>query len=118
MPSEIGNMMYMISPISLEDEVFLKVAELSGKRVEDTRRDSKSSDKAHKKEEKYKNIKENKIQNKNTKNETTYKNNERSKNQKKDLKKKHKDKFENMKEALTGMSEERVSQHKDAMANY
>jgi hypothetical protein len=54
MRSEIVNMMYTIGPILMEDKEFLRVLELAGKRVEEKRRDSKSGEKAPKKEEKYK----------------------------------------------------------------
>jgi hypothetical protein len=117
MPSEIVDMMYTIGPIPTEDEEFLRVLELAGKRVEEKRSDSKSGDKAPKKEEKHKDNKENKITNKNEKNEKNYKNNEGSKIQKRDSKKKREFKLENVKEALNGMSEEMFTKHKDAKAN-
>jgi hypothetical protein len=60
-PSEIVDMMYTIGPIPMEDEKLLKVSELAGKRVEATRRDSKSGDKATKKEQIHKDIKATKI---------------------------------------------------------
>jgi hypothetical protein len=88
------------------------------KRVEEKRVESKSGDKAPKKEEKYKDNKENKTENKKDQKQITYKNNEGSKIQKRDLKKNHEFKFENVKEALNGMSEEMISMHKDAKANF
>jgi hypothetical protein len=57
MPSNIVDMMYMIGPIPMEDEEFLRVLELAGKRVEEKRRDSKSGDKAPKKNKNIKIIK-------------------------------------------------------------
>jgi hypothetical protein len=61
MLSEIVELMYTIGPIPIEDEEFLRVLELARTRVEQKRRDSKSGDKAPKKEEKHKDNKENKI---------------------------------------------------------
>jgi hypothetical protein len=117
MPSEIVDIMYTISPIPMEDKEFLRVLELPGTRVEEKRRDSKSADKAPKKEEKHKDNKENKIKNKKDKKEKNYKNNEGSKIQKRDSKKKQEFKFENVKEASKGMSKEMITKHKDAKAN-
>jgi hypothetical protein len=117
MPSEIVDMMYMIGPIPMEDEEFLRVLELAGKRVEEKRSDSKSGDKAPKKEEKHIDNKENKRKNNKEKKEKNYKNNEASKIEKRDSKKKREFKFENVKEALKGMSEEIITKHKDAKAN-
>jgi hypothetical protein len=71
MPSEIVDMMYTIGPIPLEDEEFLRVLELAGKRVEEKRRDSKSGDKTPNKEEKHKDNTENKIKNKKRKKRKT-----------------------------------------------
>jgi hypothetical protein len=78
MPSEMISMMYIIAPIHMDDQEFLRVSEVAGKRVKEKRRDSKLSDEAPKNEDKYKDNKENKIQNKKYKKQKTYKNNERS----------------------------------------
>jgi hypothetical protein len=54
MPSEVVDMINTLGPIPMEDDEFLRVLELAGKRVEEKRRDSKLGDKALKKK---KNIK-------------------------------------------------------------
>jgi hypothetical protein len=85
--------------------------------VEEKRWDSKSGDKASKKEEKDKDNKENKIKYKKEKKEKNYKNNEGSKIQTRESKKKLEFKFENMKQGLKGMSEEMITNHKGTKAN-
>jgi hypothetical protein len=109
--------MYTLSPMPMENEEFLRVLELAGKRVEDKRRDSKSGNKAPKKEETHKDTKETKIKNKKEKKEKNYKNNEGSKMHKRESKKKSEFKFENVNETLKGMSEEMITKHKDTNAN-
>jgi hypothetical protein len=64
MLSEIVDMMFTIGPITMEDEESLRVFEFAGKIVEDKRRDSKSGDKAPKKEEQYKDNNANNIKQK------------------------------------------------------
>jgi hypothetical protein len=75
MPTEIVDIIYMIGTGSMEDEQFLNVLDLPGKKVEETREDSKSGDKATKKEETHIDNKDNKIKNKRKKKEKNYKNN-------------------------------------------
>jgi hypothetical protein len=111
------DMIYMIGSIPMEDDEFLTVLESARQTVEEKRRDSKSGDKAPKKNQIPKDNKENKTKNKKEKKEKNYKNNEGSKIQKRDLKKKSDFKFENVKEALKGMSMEKITKHKDAKAN-
>jgi hypothetical protein len=117
MLSEIIDMMYTIGPIPMEGEEFLRVLRFAGNRVDKKRRDSKSGDKALKKEEQYKDNGENKIKNEIAKQENNYKKHEESKIQKRDLKKKCELKFESVKEALKGISKEMITNHKDAKDN-
>jgi hypothetical protein len=88
MPSANLDMMYTIGPIPMEDEVCLRVSELAGQRVEQKTKNSKSGNKALKKQQKYKDNQENKIKNNKGKKEKNDRNNEGSKIQTRESKKK------------------------------
>jgi hypothetical protein len=123
MLSEIVDIIYTMGPLPMEDDEFLRVLELAGKRVEEKKRDAKISDtkinKQHSEENKkeHKKDKKDKKENKDKK-EKNYKNNENNKISKKENKKKRDFKFANVKEALQGISEELITKHKEAKANY
>jgi hypothetical protein len=114
---EMGHMMDTIGPIPIEDEGFLKVLELARKPVDEKRRHSKSGDKAPKKEDIYKNNKENKIKVKKEKKRTTIRIMRRVKSKKESRRKNASINFENMKDALKGMSKKMITKHKDTKAN-
>jgi hypothetical protein len=119
MPSEIVNMMYMIGPMPIEEEEFLRVPELAGKRVEEKNREHKTGDsKSYKNNDKMceKNDKKHKKDN-HEKREKIEKFKNKDKVQNKDQKKKRDYKFDNVKEALKGLFGDMITKHTDAKAN-
>jgi hypothetical protein len=112
---DIINMMYMLGPIPEDDDAFLQVVELAGKRIEEMKRRAKARNFGEAKPQKNtteteKVINKNKDNRKEKKKEETYKNN---KKEEKDKKPKEK-KYASTKEALKGISEELIQKHKSA----
>jgi hypothetical protein len=107
--------MYMLGPIPEDDDAFLQVVELAGKRIEEMKRYAKASNFGEAKPqkttaEKEKVINKYKDNRNEKKKEETYKNN---KKQEKDKKPKEK-KYGPTKDALKGISEELIQKHKSA----
>jgi hypothetical protein len=117
LPDDIINMMYMLRPIPEDDDDFLQVVELAGKRIEEIKRRAKARSKMEIKTHKNSNEKEKekeKVKNKNGETKKEKKDNKNKNNYKKDTQEKKikEEKFALMKEALDGISELLIQKHK------
>jgi hypothetical protein len=118
LPDDIINMMNILGPIPEDDDAFLQVVELAGKRIEEMTRRAKARNFGAAKPqknttEKEKVINKYKDNKKKKKKEETYKNN---KKEDKDKKAKEK-KYASTKEALKRISEELIQKYKSAGAS-
>jgi hypothetical protein len=120
MPSDIIDMMYSIGPLPMDDNEFLRVLEIAGKRIEEKRRDHENGDsKTHKQHSEDKNKKDKKTEKRDKKNKNGkgFKNTDKNKIYKKDDRKKKDFKFATVKAALEGMTEDMIKKHIDVKAN-
>jgi hypothetical protein len=111
-------MMYMLGPIPEDDDGFLQVIELAGKRIEKMKRCAKACHFGEAKPqknttEKAKVINKNKDNRQEKKMEETYKNNKKAEKDKKPKE----NKYASTKEALKGISGELIQKHKSAGAS-